>query len=570
MTTPQSSGGALRAAVVLLALSVYTLVVALVPIRADNDCWWHVKTGQYVWNNGLPVHDVFAHTAASFEWHNHEWLWQLAMHGAFVAGEASGLGGWRGVILLTGLTVLASVLGAALMTRAIAGRWWVALLVGVLCVAVGRRMFYPRPPVVTNLLLVGLMALLWGVRAGWWRPRALWAMVPGVALWTNLHGGWMAGGVVIACFVVEQLVARWRTLPAALRLDQPPVLVPLGTLAMVLPATLLATLVNPYGWKLYELPARVLGDVGLVRSIGELRSPDFFMVIDFELTVLATLAAAMLARGWRVSLFALLVYFFFLHQAIQHVRHLSLFSVAMVPLTAALGGWIARTKEETFATWRLSPRLVGIGGVAFSMLIAGWVWLNPREGGTVAGPGFAATYPGRFLDYAGGTAYRREAYPAALCDWVEMAEPEGKLFNENQYAGYLIWRLAPEKYQVFSDPRFDIFGGAIMREEQIVAGAGFEELPDGSVVELWQGVLDRRGVDWLITSGNRPLARRLQRDREAMGDDAPWRLAAAWDARPGLPTDAWGWQVWMRNRPGADASLARGRGYAALAGAWAP
>ncbi|MEO8376841.1 MAG: hypothetical protein ABI579_04155, partial [Candidatus Sumerlaeota bacterium] len=63
-----------------LFFTAYTFCVAIVPIRADNDCWWHVKTGQYIHEHGIPKYDVFAYTAADHVWNNHEWLSQVGFY----------------------------------------------------------------------------------------------------------------------------------------------------------------------------------------------------------------------------------------------------------------------------------------------------------------------------------------------------------------------------------------------------------------------------------------------------------------------------------------------------------
>lgn len=542
-------------ALALLFLIVYTLHIAVVPIRSDNDCWWHVKTGQYIVEHGLPTHDVFSHTAADHEWHNHEWLAQVGYYLAWRTGEASGFGGWRAAILFNGLLIAATMAILYLLAWRISGRVWVALLVTVICIAIGRRMFYVRPPVVSNLLLAGQLFLLAGVAEGWLRRAWLWVLPPVVALWTNIHGGWLASGVVLAAFAADNgfqaIRHRLPALPFA-RLARP---VPVRMLALLLPATLLATFANPYGWRLYELPARVLTDTELVRSIGELASPDFHFVIDFELAVLGMLGLAFLLRGFRAPLWELLVYLFFLHQAIQHVRHLSLFSIMMVPLTARVLGEAADRAEAAFTLWKgkewpALPRLVPgavMGGLA--VYLAAWVSINPREGGQWLRPldqERASTYAARNLQYLGDMGYVRDRFPSRVADLAELADLPGNMFNENRYAGYLIWRLAPERNRVFSDSRFDIFGGAFFRLENYVVNAAEFPFRDGEGTVLyssWRDVLDVHDVQWIVTRGEQRLSRVLRHPEEE-----GWTLAAAWPELAYAPLDA-GWQVWVRATP---------------------
>lgn len=569
--------GHLAGLIVCALLVVYTLSTALVPIRADNDCWWHVKTGWYIANNGIPSHDVFNFNAADMEWHNHEWLAQLVMYHAWSAGDAAGIGGWRGLVLFMGLVITATTLLVAWLARRISGCWWIALLVAVLCVAVGRRMFYPRPPVFTNFMLILQLILLVGLAEGWFRDKMAFLLVPLIALWTNVHGGWMAAGVILAAWSTDQFYHHFRERLPALPTTAPRLL-PMRMLMVLLPLCLLATLFNPYLWHLYRLPGRVLGDLDLVRSIGELHSPDFYFVIDFELAVHAGLLMALFLPKFRPRLWEVLVYLFFLHQAMQHVRHLSLFSIMMVPLYARLLAAAVDGAGDSLAAWRRSEKwrrvpVLAVGALAVYTMQ--WVLVNPRESGGLIGNSpqalYERTYPGRNLQFLSGTGYVRANYPANVVDLIELSDLQGNMFNENTYAGYLIWRLAPDPHRVFSDSRFDIFGGDIQRIERQIAQGAVHVDSQGQLVQRWSNLLDTHDVQWLITRGGTGLSRRLHDLNHAGGDDdAPWVLGAAWDVYTGAPLDWWSWQIWVRNTEENRSMVSRLRANAPLAGAWAP
>lgn len=569
--------GNIAGLVVCLLLVVYTLSTALVPIRADNDCWWHVKTGWYIANHGLPTHDVFSYTAADQEWHNHEWLAQLIMYQVWKVGDSTGFGGWRALILFMGLIITATTLLVAWLARRISGCWWIALLVAVLCVAVGRRMFYPRPPVFTNLMLILQLILLVGIAEGWFREKMAFLLVPFIALWTNIHGGWFASGLILAAWSADQFYHHFRDKLPSLPIERPVGLVSMKVLLVLLPLCLIATLFNPFLWQLYALPGRVLGDLDLVRSIGELRSPDFYFVIDFELVMHAGLLMALFLPRFRPRLWEVLIYVFFLHQAVQHVRHLSLFSIMMVPLYTRLLMAVVQEAGAGLARWKANPRwrhAPVVGVILLAVYTMQWVLVNPRESGGLFGNTAQAlyerTYPGRNMQFFSGIGYVRANYPADLSDLVELSDLHGNMFNENNYAGYLIWRFSPEPHRVFSDSRFDIFGGDIQRvERQIIQGAVYMD-ETGRLVDLWSDLLDEYDVQWLITRGGAGLSRRLHDQEPGANGEAPWQLGAAWGARPGVPQEWWGWQIWVRNTDENRAMLGRLRSNAPLAGAWAP
>ncbi|CAN5310841.1 hypothetical protein BH09SUM1_BH09SUM1_14650 [soil metagenome] len=517
MTPPErrtSSGGFPALAVALLLLTVYTFCIALVPIRADNDIWWHLKSGKYISENGLPANDVFNFNAENLPWHNHEWLTQVLYWRVWQAAEATTLGGFRGVILFVGVMIWLTTLLVFFLARRLSNSTLIALFIAVLSLAIGRRMFYPRPPIVTNLLLMVELWILIGVTEGWWRPRALFILPPMIALWSNLHGGWMAGGLLLAVWTGEQVVFALRDKLPPLPFQQPQQFAGWRTLLIVLTLCLLATFCNPNGWHLYALPGRVMKDQYLVSLIGELRPPDLYYVVDFLMAVIGFFALALLTKKFRPGIFELFIYAFFLWQAFQHVRHLSFFAIMFAPLGARILRNVCERLREDFSATAASRKFqcAGYCGVGFLTAYLGlWVIINPREGGwssqhmegfSVAGPLTQNSYPGRNFQLLNDhTGYDRSRFPAELCDFIELADLRGNMFNENNYAGYLIWRLSPER-KVFSDPRFDIFGGTILRREVAIAGGAptnpFAEAPKGGGEEYWAAEVKKSNIQWLI------------------------------------------------------------------------
>ncbi len=545
-------------------LSLIVFLVAAVPIRADNDCFWQLKAGEYISKNGIPTNDVFSYTASDHEWHNHEWLTQVLMYQVYRIGDGTTLGGWRAVILAKTFVLWGSYAILYLLAGRLSKNWWIALLVAILAVAIGRRMFYPRPPVVSNLMLAAELYLLVAVGEGWLRRWWLALLVPAIALWTNLHGGWLAGGVVLAAWAVCQLWSRFREkLPLQLPFEAQPNTVPLVPLVVLGVLCLVATIANPFTYHLYELPARVMGDRNLVSQIFELQSPNFYYVIDFEFVVIGTIVLGLFSRNFRPRIFELLIWLFFVHQAIQHVRHLFLFSVMMVPLMSRLLANVAETASAQITVAR--REFVHVPALALALMVGWWVLLNPRETGTLTDPLAANTYPARFLSFYQGEDYIDSSFPTSVCNLIELAEPRGRMFNENSYAGYVIWRLVPEKYQVFTDPRFDIFGGEIWRTERLIA-AGVILPDDGNSYDrpYFEVLLDRYDIQWVITRGESPLASRF-----ADGiTKTPWALGAHWrDPRSLMP---WaGWQIWVRDIPENQTTLENFRISAPFEGAMA-
>jgi len=65
-----------RLFVFVFALSLFTLVVR---VTIDTDMWWHLGTGDWILERGIPHGDVFSFTVPGREWITHEWLTQIIM-----------------------------------------------------------------------------------------------------------------------------------------------------------------------------------------------------------------------------------------------------------------------------------------------------------------------------------------------------------------------------------------------------------------------------------------------------------------------------------------------------------
>jgi hypothetical protein len=96
----------------------------------------------------------------------------------------------------------------------------------------------------------------------------------------------------------------------------------------------------------------------------------------------------------------------------------------------------------------------------------------------------------------------------AAVDFILKARLPGRMFNADNCAGYLIWRLSPEHYQVFTDSRFDIFGQDFLRDEQSVCNGWTErflasrreQLGEALVrgIRPWRQVVEAWNINWLF------------------------------------------------------------------------
>lgn len=308
--------------------ALYLAFVTMFVIKLDPDFGWHLEAGRYILAHGVPAHDMFTYTAASFPWIDHEWLSNVIT--ALLMG-AGGLG-------LTA-AVFAGVWTAALALAARVVRWPV-LALGFVAVS-GDAVV--RPHAFTALFLAGLLVMLDGKHLVEGRRR--WWLVPYFALWANLHAGFVLGFVAVAMAAVRRRELRLVGVAAAL-----------------------ATFINPYGPRLYEEIWRTLSDPALHTAVAEWRP--LAIGVASGLYLVAFLAAGA-ARGWRREsmAFPLLV----LAAAVIEQRHFMLFVVASLGVVSEAYGGFERLVRRHFR-W-----LVPVVGAAAAIAIVVPVYVTSRH-----------------------------------------------------------------------------------------------------------------------------------------------------------------------------------------------
>jgi hypothetical protein len=381
------------------AVALYVFSLAFFPLRTSHDEWWHLKTGKWIVEHGmhLPEKDVFTYTATDYKWDNHEWLTEVAMYGLWRWGEDHDVGGWRLVVVVKALLLVAAYLLLGRFAAQRAGGGAVGLAVGVfvavLAADVGRRMFWPRPPVVSNLFLVFYLYVLWLHRSG--RLRTPWLLVLPflMPLWANLHGGFLLGGMAVGAYAGGEAMewAGGRALARRSAEAMRPQWTRAWTYAGLGVLCGLASLCNPFGYRVYLLSSRVMRDCTLVSRLSELLPPDFRFTWGF------VFLAMFLAAGMAALLAATLEHA--LRPGRAGKRCLAL--AALFACEALAGIWLSSMHfaravamgEADGAEYRCcvvyAAAAAGVASAVGCLIAAWWAWRSARVR-TVVGAG---TFP---------------------------------------------------------------------------------------------------------------------------------------------------------------------------------
>jgi hypothetical protein len=462
----------------LLFVAIFSLA-AIPPI--DTDLWWHLANGRLmVMTASIPHVDVYSFSAAGQPWVMHEWLADLGMYAIFQLGGLPLL-----VALFAGLVTAAAGCLYWLLRRAgLHPTGGAALtLVGALA---GSTAWGARPqvlnPLMTGLLLIGLLRYREGRLSAWLLPPFVW-------LWANLHSAFLVGLIIAGLFAAGEAFDAWRRRPGAMSWPR------IRRLAAAIVAATMLSLVNPFGIQTLLFPLGTLTSALIQNNIQEWGSPDFHTLSGLLLEALVFLLLAGLATR-RVTLRAgeVLLAVALLYLAFSSQRHVPLFVLGAALICGRCGqallelGFPALAKRRPAGAPRPGLRL-GLLNLALLVVLA------------VGMVGYRALPNLRSQTEASSIS---QVLPVQATDALVRLGRPVRVFNYYDYGGYLIWRLVPGGSRVFIDGRVEVYGSRIFGDYLRVNYLGDD----------WRVVLQRAQPDAIMLPNGHPLVRLLQQDAE--------------------------------------------------------
>jgi hypothetical protein len=424
-------GDARKVSRFILVLIIGFLLFILLAFRQndsmlwDPDSYWHVMTGQKIWETGsLPHADEFSYTFLGHPWTADNWLAELMMFGAY------SLGGWRGLVLLT---TCAAVFSYALLFVVLSRKMRLTVAIGVVAgaFAFSTGHFSARPQIFVDGLMVLWAAGLVNAVESKSSPPLL--LLPIAALWANLHLSVTFGLALAAALAAEACLYS----PRGERIQTAKRWAPFLALAVA------ATCLTPYGYAPL-LHSFQLGGNEAVPYVQEWTPVKIQTLGINELILLALLFLAM-HQGVRIPAWRLLMAVGLFYSMMAHIRFASLFAF-VTPIL------LAPSLERQFPFLRLSTHLEQ----------------DPRffaAIGRIARRGF---YLSCALVLCGTVAYgvwgpaaspKAEITPAGAVDYMYREQLTGNIYNPYNFGGYLIFRSV----KTFIDGRTVDMGGFTKR-----------------------------------------------------------------------------------------------------------
>jgi hypothetical protein len=405
-----------QALVLAVLFAVPALICVHMAVVADPDIWWHLRTGEWIeQHRAVPHVDLFSAQLAGKPWLAYSWLFELAVLKLF---QWFGL---AGLVAYSAAMILAITVALNHLVRRLQADFSLAVLLTFAGLFSMGHMYTPRPWMFTILLFVFEIDILMHARkTGKLRELAWLPLI--FALWANLHIEFVDGLFVLGLALAEAVLARWRPeLPTRIR----PV-----WMGVALLASALATLANPYGWRIYAVAHDLATQAGPLNTVTELQAIPFRDLADFVVLGLALASAAALAWRSRWLSFEGGLLAFAAVLAFRSQRDVWLLATAASAILAS-----AMVARETPAI-RI-PKFAALLIVLASSLavLAGFRVLHVNN--QVLETKLAASLP------------------VGAVETIQQKGYAGPVFNDFSWGGYLIWNL---RVPVSIDGRQNLYG----------------------------------------------------------------------------------------------------------------
>jgi hypothetical protein len=454
----------------ILFFAIFLAVLALGPrmLNMDGDLPRHLLTGRVILETKtIPTIEPFVYPYEGRPYVSHEWLTDVMFYLI------------QNYLGLAGLVILAAILLASTFTllySTVSSRLDIRLPVLVLFIwgaTVTSLNWVTRPHLISMCLLA--VWLIWTDKLARGEKFPLWIFFVTMAMWSNLHGEFIAGMLVTLAYTVgwtmEYLFNRLNTNPKTG-----------ARLWTVFLASGVASLINPATYHPYVTILGFVNNKYLMSRMSEANPPDFSRPEFLVLLGLLAISILLLAiHPKRLSAGQAFLLAGFSAMSLLAARNIHLYGIVAPFVLAETVHGLTRPKgvraiesvlknvegQVKSALWPV------VTVILFSALILGTKARNIYA--------FDPTF-----------------FPVDAVTWLETHPQEGRMFNDLNWGGFLAFRLWPDQ-KVFADSMADVTGEMTLQYETAL-----------TMSEGWEDIFAKYKIEWVILSITEPLASELQ------------------------------------------------------------
>lgn len=399
-------------------------IVLISPI-GDPDFFWHIRTGEYIWqNNFIPHTDPFTQHGIlnSAPWVAHEWLCQVIF---FLVSKYFGL---SALLILPFIVFLVLLYINFILRKESLQRMRPIGFLWIFIFAINCLTFLTVRPLLFSVILFSIVLYL---IEKYLKIREFKILIPLpviAVLWANLHGGSSVLSYLLLIVTALSHLFTFRIGKIYAKRDIKVVKDMMITCGL----TMLGLLINPNTYKILIYPFATIVDSRMLDIIGEWNPIGVDqMKMPFYLAVLLFPILISIISTNKMSLQSLILLFMFAIQSINRVRYLEYYFIVATPIVLEF----AVSRKIQIDTVKIKKVLLGF---AVSLAI------------------FVFTMFSSELIYAFKNPIYNMDSPEGAVETIRNIKPK-HLFHECDWGGYLIWRFSKDNIPAFIDGRLEIF-----------------------------------------------------------------------------------------------------------------
>lgn len=468
-----------------IALFIAVLLLGRRMTNLDGDLPRHLLFGKLILvEHVIPATEPLIYPYENRDYVSHEWLSQVIFWAVYSVAGLPGLALLAAILLASTFFLIYNDLSKRLSLR-------LPVLFLVAWGAFAASLNWAIRPHLFSMLLLALW-LTWADRLRRGEEISIWRFPALMVLWSNLHGVFIAGVLVLFAFAVGWTVDYFffkNLLQPQRNTKEKTIFVPLRDpswligkrLWLALIFSITASILNPGGAGSWFSILGFVNNQYLMSRMAEANPPNFqlpelrtfFLLLVFSVFLLAVKPKSLSSgQGFLLAGFSAM--------SLMAFRNVHLYGVVAPfvlaeTLTDLRNAPLLGRLEATMA--HVEGKITGKAYPILTALILG--------GLVVMSPISKVLY-----------VFEQETFPVNAVRWLESNPQSGRMFNDLNWGGYLALNLHPQK--TFVDSVADVTGEVTMEYETVITMAAG-----------WEKVLEKYRVGWVILPSDSTLARQL-------------------------------------------------------------
>jgi hypothetical protein len=458
--------------IIFISLFVLLSFSAGKRLLSDCDTAYHIRAGEYIIDTfSIPKHDIFSFHTPTLAWTAHEWLSEVIMA---LVHRASGL---TGVVIFFSLMISIVYYLLFKILRKNNDDIIISIFLVLLVLTASHVHWLARPHIFSLLLMVIWYYFLDEYQYN--HKNYLYVFPPVMLLWVNLHGGFLAGFILLGIYLFGNIIQYITTKDAERDIFKKNI----RFLGLITAACLFVSLINPYTYRILLFPFNLVSNKFIMDHVNEFLAPNFHQLVvkPFEVTIYLLIVLLVFSKR-RLNIIELLLILMFTHMSLYSVRYIPLFSIISAPILFRQLNSILEDSDGKFASF-IKKRSYNIS--VTDSFTKGYLWP------------VSAVLLIVILEAYGKIDFKfdEKRKPVAAVEFFTKENIQGNMFNDDEFGDYIIYAVWPE-YKVFVDGRSDMYGVDIIKEYMKVY----------RIKPGWDEVIKKYNINWMIHNANSVLS----------------------------------------------------------------